>query len=185
MMADIAVEIESLRDFLIDPLLYSRIWMQNLPAKYTPGELSIRYINDDTTSETNYHYRINREYQIIYFGASELDCIRKVSALQRKLNSVLAIKLKGSERHISLGSLSVSSPFKTEDGTVYASIGILPAVIREMRSQGEDPGKIGGVIVELTPNTPKPPTTDDVEIEVTTPDGPFTIVTNCNSKGGI
>ena len=147
-MADIVTEVESLRDFVADSTLYTRIWMQHMPAKYTAGEMSIRYMGDTTTSETGYHYRLDREYQFVYFGTSELDCIRKATALQRKLNSTHAIPLKGSSRYIRNGLFSLSQPFKTEGGEVYAVIGVLQAELREAR-EFADVTKMGVVTVEL------------------------------------
>lgn len=148
-MADIALEVESLRDFVADPTLYTRIWMQYLPAKYTAGELSIRFIGDDTASETGYHYRLDREYQFVYFGASELDCIRKASALERKLNSTHVIPLKGSSRFIRNGLFALSQPFKAEGGEVYGIIGVLQAEMREAR-QFAAVDKIGAIDAEIT-----------------------------------
>lgn len=138
-MADIALEVESLRDFVIDPTLYSRIWMQTMPAKYTAGELSIRYQGGNTASETGYHYRLEREYQFVYFGISERDCIVKASALERKLNSTHVIPLKGSSRYIRNGLFALSQPFKTEGGEVYGIIGVLQAEMREARHFEESP----------------------------------------------
>lgn len=148
-MADIALEVESLRDFVTDSALYSRIWMQSLPAKYTAGELSIRYIGGDTTSETGYHYRLDREYQFVYFGTSERDCIVKASALQRKLNSTHAIPLKGSSRFIRNGLFALSQPFKTEGSEVYGIIGVLQAEMREAR-HFEHPSKMTAIETTIT-----------------------------------
>lgn len=154
-MADIVTEIESLRDFVADPSLYSRIWMQHTPAKYTAGELTIRFSGDDTTSETGYHYRLDRNYQFVYFGTSELDCIRKATALQRKLNSKHAIQLKGSERYIRVGPFSLSQPFKTEGGEVFAIIGMLQAEMREERDlTAQEVPKMGGITIEVKPKPP-------------------------------
>ena len=132
-MADIVQEVESLRNFVADSTLYSRIWMQTLPAQYKSGELSIRFIGDDTTSETGYHFRLDRDYQFVYFGANEFECISKASALQRKLNSTHVIKLKDSDRFLRIGSFSLSQPFKTENTAVFGIIGVLQAQINEAR----------------------------------------------------
>lgn len=154
-MADIVTEVESLRDFVVDPTLYSRIWMQTMPAKYEAGQLSIRFTGGGTASETGYHYRLDREYQFVYFGTSELDCIRKGTVLQRKLNSKHAIKLKGSERYIRVGPFSLSQPFKTEGGEVFAIIGMLQAELREARDfSAEEVPKMGGITIEVKPKPP-------------------------------
>lgn len=137
-MSDITVEIESLRDYVIDPK-YSRIWMQSLPDKFTASELAIRFVGDESTSETGYHYRMDRDYQFIYFGKSERECITVASGLQRRINNTDVIKLKGSDRYMRIGQLSVSQPFKTEDGNVFAVIGILPAVVRQAREYEQYP----------------------------------------------
>jgi len=127
--------------------------MQHIPLKYTAGELSIRYQGDSTTSETGYHYRLDREYQFVYFGLTELDCIRKATVLQRKLNSKHAIPMKGSERYIRLGPFSMSQPSKTEGGEVFAIIGMLQAEMREAREFEQVP-KIGGITIEVKPSPP-------------------------------
>jgi len=123
--------------------------MQTLPAKYTAGELSIRYQGDTSTSETGYHYRLDREYQFVIFGTSERDCVIKASALQRKLNSTQVIPLKGSSRFIRNGLFSFSQPFKTEGGEVFAIIGVLQAEVREARHFDTVP-KIGVVEAQVT-----------------------------------
>lgn len=154
-MADIAIEVESLRDFVADPTLYSRVWMQTMPAKYTAGELSIRYQGGNTASETGYHYRLDREYQLVYFGTSERDCIIKGSALERKFNSKHVIQLKGSERYIRVGPFSLSQPFKTEGGEVFAIIGMLQAEVREARDfTVQEVPKMGGITIEVKPKPP-------------------------------
>lgn len=107
--------------------------MQHIPDKYTAGELSIRYQGDDSTSETGASYRLNRDYQFVYFGNSELDCIRKASVLQRKIKQADKLRIKDSEDYMTLGSFSFSQPFKTESAEIYAVIGILQAEVREAR----------------------------------------------------
>lgn len=169
-MADIAIEVESLRDFVADPTLYSRVWMQTMPAKYTAGELSIRYQGGNTASETGYHYRLDREYQLVYFGTSERDCIIKGSALERKFNSKHVIQLKGSERNIRVGPFSMSQPFKTEGGEVFAIIGMLQAELREARDfTAEEAPKMGEVVVAITPSAPVNPSEDSAPLKPSPP----------------
>lgn len=148
-MADIATEIQSLRDYVIDPTIFTRIWLQHMPAKYTAGDLSIRYQGGTTTSETAYHYRLDREYQFVYFGTSELDCIRKATVLQRRFNNTHVIPLLGTDRFIRISTFSTSQPFKTEGGEVFAIIGVLQAVVREARDF-EQSGKMTDVIINKT-----------------------------------
>lgn len=147
-MTDIVTEVESLRDFIADPM-FTKYWMQHLPSKYTAGELSVRFIGDTATSETGYHTRFDREYQFVIFGTSERDCIVRASAVQRKLNNVHVIPLKGTSRFIRNGLFALSQPFKTEGGEVFAVIGVLQAEIREARHFEVSP-KITGIDAEIT-----------------------------------
>lgn len=129
---------------------FYRIWMMYLPEKYVAGEMSIRFLGDTAESETGYHFRLNREYQFVLFGASERDCMSKAVALQRRLKSKDKLHVDGSS-YLSLGLFSFSQPFKTEDSDeVYGVIGVLQAEIREAR-EFEPVGKIGGVNIEVTP----------------------------------
>lgn len=142
-MADIAKEVESLRDFVTD-LNFARIWMQHLPEKYTAGELSIRYIGDTSASETGYHRRYNRDYQFVYFAANELACIQKASELQRKLENEHKLRIKDSEDYLTLGSFSISQPFKTEGTAVFAFIGVLQAQVWS-GAEIEEPTKVSEI----------------------------------------
>ena len=155
-MADITQEIECLRNYVAD-LPFSRIWMQHLPAVYTAGELSIRYIGDATESETGYHYRLDRDFQFVLFGTSERDCVSRASALQRRLNGAIKLKITDAEEsgYMTLGSFSCSPPFKAEDSEVYGVIGIMQAQVREARdfSALEAP-KMGGITIDVKPSPP-------------------------------
>lgn len=146
-MANIEKEVEGLRDYVAD-LQFARIWMQYLPAKYTADELAIRYQGSDPTDETGYHYRLDRTYQLVYFGVSERDCITRVSTLERKFNNTRYIEIKDSANKLSVGSLSFSQPFKTEGGEVFAVIGILTGAIRQARDFEQSP-KLEEIITEI------------------------------------
>jgi len=147
-VADIVKEVETLSEYIAGVTTFNRIWKQYLPPKYTANELSIRYLGDTSTAETSYHLRLDREYQFIYFGTSELDCIQKIALIQRKLKSKDAIQMKGSPRYMRIGSFSMSQPFMTEGSTVYAVIGVLQAQVREARDFVDAP-KMANVTADI------------------------------------
>lgn len=131
-------EIESLAEF-VKTLNFTRIHKQTTPSKYKPNELVIKFIDGDSTSETGYHYRLDREYQIVYFGDSEKACIEVASNLEQQFNNAEVIKLVDSTRHLRIGSFSMSQPFRTENKEVYAFIGVLQANVRQARTFGTSP----------------------------------------------
>ena len=128
----------ALRDFVKDTAEYSRIWLQTIPEKYVAGEMIIRYVGDTSVDETGYHYRLDRDYQIVYFGDSELDCLQKASAIQRKVNNHKQVRLEDSGRYMTLESFSFSQPTKAEGGDVYFIIGILQARVRQARDFSQE-----------------------------------------------
>lgn len=175
-MAEITDEIMALRD-LVAGVGFTTTWLAHLPDKYTAGELSIRNIGSDTASETGYHYRLDREYQFVFFGKSERECASYASKLQRAINSAFKIPYGTGEGsgYMSLGSFSCTQPFKTEDDvSIYGVIGVLQAEVRESRdfSAYEAP-KIGGVNIDVKPTAPgsetkppKPSPGDDYDITI-------------------
>lgn len=105
-----------------------------MPTTYVANELAIEYVNGLSESETGYHYRIDRTFQLVYFGTSALDCVMKVAPVERLFNNARTIPLKGTTRYLRIGSFSLSQAFKTESG-VYAIIGMLAVSLREARDQ--------------------------------------------------
>lgn len=130
-MASIANEIESIA-LLAEPLFTaSSVYYQRVPTEPSPSELSIRFISSSSDDEASNHYRLERDYQIIYFAENELACLQKMEALERELNKKLVIPLKDSTRFMRVLSFSFSQPFRTESGNAVAIIGILNAAVRE------------------------------------------------------
>jgi len=134
-VADIKTEIQSIRDFVAPELPGATFKLQNMPDKYKKNELSIKLGPSRSETETAFHYRLDRTYQIVYFGASELDCLTKMQAVERKLNDKQMIPLGSTARYMRIGSFSLSESFKTQTTGVYAVIGMLEAEIRETRTQ--------------------------------------------------
>lgn len=135
---NIVKEIDSLAEY-VKNLNFARIHKQAIPSKYKHNELSIRFIDGESTSETGYHYRLDREYQFVYFGESEKSCIEIASKLERKFNDVEVLRLLDSTRHLRIGSFSMSPTFRTENKEVFAFIGVLKANVRQARTFEEAP----------------------------------------------
>ncbi len=144
-MADIKNEVQSIREVVGHVLPDVKYNLMHMPAEYKADTMSIEYAGGKPAeSETGYHYRIDRLYQIIYLGKNALDCVEKMGKVERLFNNEMVIPLKNVEgRYLRIDSFSLSRPFKTESG-VYAIIGMLSAHFREARSQSIYP-KIGKV----------------------------------------
>lgn len=134
-MADIKTEIQSIRDFVAPELPGVTFKLQNMPDTYKAAELAIELVRSATDTETASSYRIDQTYQLVYFGASQLDCLTKMQAVERKMNDKQIIPLGSTARYMRIGSFSLSQSFKTETTGVYAVIGMLEAELRESRTQ--------------------------------------------------
>jgi len=148
-VADIIAEINTIGDLLVS-VGADRLYKQDLPKTYVANTLGIRWQGEVSKSETAYHYRIDRRYQIIYFASSEVKCLQIAPKLTQPIEQNIKTKLRGSDAYMTLGSLSLSAPFKTETDGVYAIIGILPVSIREAR-QFEQVPKMRVIDAEITP----------------------------------
>jgi hypothetical protein len=130
----IVTDLESIEQY-VQPLFPSTtIYLQYIPSQPTARSLSIRFQNGGAETETAYHMARNREYQIVYFGSSNIDVLAKMDALDRKLNNDLLIPIKDSLRYLRVESFSLSQPFVTESG-INAMIGVLSVTVREARDQ--------------------------------------------------
>lgn len=109
---------------------------QNIPEEPTPNTFSVRFLRDSRSMETNLRMKIQREYQIVYFGTDIADVLTRMEAVSRKaLNDNMMIPLQdGSLRYIRVESFSLSAPLTTES-EVDAMIGILVGEVRECRTQ--------------------------------------------------
>lgn len=134
-MADIKTEIQSIRDFVATELPGVRFHLQYMPDAYKADELAIELGPSSSETETAFHYRLDRTYQLVYFGASKLDCMTKMQAVEHKMNDKQLIPLGDSARYLRIGSFSLSPSFKTDTTGVYAVIGMLEAETREARTQ--------------------------------------------------
>jgi hypothetical protein len=127
-------DIESVEAFVKSVHAASTTYKQTVPRTQTANMFVIRFQGDSRELETAAHYRIDREYQIVYFGADETDVLAKMDALSKALYQRKLIGIKDSLRYIRVESFSFSQPFKTENA-LYACIGVLSTEVREARDQ--------------------------------------------------
>lgn len=137
-MADIKNEIDSLAAY-VESKLVGIECINHMPSNYEINRAVIRFISSGSVLETSYHYRIDRTFQIVYFGKTELDCLTKMNELERHMNNDQVIPLIGTSqetRYLRIGSFSLSQAFKTEGG-VFAIVGVLNASLRETRPEDQ------------------------------------------------
>jgi hypothetical protein len=133
-VSSIETEIESIEQYVTPLFPSASIYLQYVPAQPTANSLSIRFQGASTETETAYHMARHREYQIVYFGTSNVNVLTRMDALDRQLNNDLLIPIKDSTRYLRVESFSLSQPFKTENG-IDAMIGVLAVTVREARDQ--------------------------------------------------
>lgn len=135
-MADIIKEIDTIGD-LLATVGVTRFYKQDLPKAYVANTIGIRWQGDSDDNFTQAAYEINRIYQVIYFGNNEVDCLNKAKMIRSKLSDYLSkkVKLRGSDDFMSLESLNMSAPFKTDTDGVYAVVGVLNASLLEAYTQ--------------------------------------------------
>lgn len=134
-MGDLQLEIQSIADFVEPEVPNIEFHLQHMPETYETNEISIELVQSKPATETAYHYRINRTFQLVYFGTSKLDCMTKMQIIERKLYDKQLIPLGQTGRYLRIASFSLSQSFKTETTGVFAIIGMLEAEIREARTQ--------------------------------------------------
>ncbi|WP_298833959.1 hypothetical protein [uncultured Planococcus sp.] len=76
------------------------------------------------------HVKVERIYQLIYFGKTNIDVIDAVDALSRGFSKQTTLGTGAG--HVTLGAFSMSQPFKTESG-INAVICILPVSFHDNR----------------------------------------------------
>lgn len=138
-MASLIKEVESIAAYIESLFPTADIHYQQVPIEPAADTLVIRYIDTQSTSESGFHYRLDRTFQIVYFAKNDFVCMQQTESLESKLNSGLVIPILGSDRFLRLESFNLSQPFKTESGTVSAIIGVLSANLREAREQPKYP----------------------------------------------
>ena len=123
-------------------------YKQTPPLKPEPKTFVVRVIDDGRTTETRYHTRVDRTYQIVYYSDKVADVLTKMDALSFAFMDALIVPVSGSTRNIRVGTFSYSEPFETEND-LFASIGVLTTEVREARTRPQWP-LIGKVNVRQT-----------------------------------
>ena len=133
-MADIIGEINTIGDLLAD-VGVSRFYKQDFPKVYVANTIGIRWQGDSNEGFTQAAYAIDRIYQVVYFGKSEVDCLTKAEAVSEKISDTIKVKLRDSDDYMTLESFNMSAPFKTDTDGVYAVSGVLRATVRKAYTQ--------------------------------------------------
>lgn len=107
---------------------------QIVPEAAPADSFYIRFLDDSRETETRYHSRITREYQIVYFAKWPEDVLSKLDALSATL-----YQTENVAPGIRMNSFGFSQPVKMRSGEVYASIGVMEVTVREARVQPNDP----------------------------------------------
>lgn len=108
---------------------------REVPDKPTKDTVVVRLLTTDTESETRYHYRIDRAYQIVIYGVNSPTVLEKMDAVSRKINDkTTLIPIEGTLRYIRTDSFGYGATFRTESG-LWACVGVLQTEVREARTQ--------------------------------------------------
>jgi hypothetical protein len=134
-VASIINEVESIGEFVESLFPTANFHYQDVPADPEANDIVIRALPSEGVSETGYHYRLDRTFQVIVFGRNSFASLQQSEQLEKHFNDTLVLPIKGSDRFLRLESFNLSQPFKTESGTVSAVIGVLSAHLREARTQ--------------------------------------------------
>lgn len=106
-----------------------------VPSLPTKDTLVVRVNTSDSESETRYHYRVDRAYQIVVYGVDSPSVLAKVDAIERKISDgTTLIPIAGSLRYIRTEGFGFGAPFRTESGS-WACVGVLQTEVREARTQ--------------------------------------------------
>ncbi|WP_433943608.1 hypothetical protein [Paenibacillus sp. SN-8-1] len=101
---------------------------QVVPKQPPANSFYVRMLDEDRETETRYHYRVDRAYQIVHVASRPDTVLANMDALGRALYQT---ELIGSIR---INSFSVSQPAET-DNALYVIIGVLDTSVRESRDQ--------------------------------------------------
>ncbi|WP_054955047.1 hypothetical protein [Paenibacillus dakarensis] len=110
---------------------------QDVPAQPPVNSFYVRMIDEDRETETRYHYRVDRAYQIVHVDKRPDTVLANMDALS---TAIYQSELIG---HIRVNAFSISQPAKTDNG-LFVIIGVLDTSVREARVQAQYP-KINNV----------------------------------------
>lgn len=110
---------------------------QDVPAQPPANSFYVRLLDEDRETETRYHFRIDRAYQIVHVAQRPDIVLANMDALS---TAVYQTELIGDIR---INAFSISQPAKTENG-LFVIIGVLDTSVRQARIQPQYP-KINSV----------------------------------------
>lgn len=150
-MAVIKDDILALRTLIASHLpATTRYHLQDVPESPVAGSLAIRLTNQTSAEFTGAATRIERIYQLIYFGKTNIDVIDTADTIRRLVSK--QTKLAVGSDYSTLGSLGLSQPFKTESG-LDAAIFVLPMTFVEHREVDDVP-KMDEIRIITAPQAP-------------------------------
>lgn len=127
-------EITSIRNAIAAVLPTSKFHLAVMPKKHAAGNVVITMPRSRKETETAYHYRSNKTYQIVLFASSEINVLDSAEQVAEAFSQTDYIAQSDTERIIRIESFSLSEPFETETQGVFAIIGMLEAVTRTART---------------------------------------------------
>jgi hypothetical protein len=129
-VADVIDEILALETFVRAAFPASTIEKQTVPEQPAHDTFVIRFLSETPTDETLYSFRLNREYQIVYFSDRPEQALPIMGALTSAIENVRYI----AETRTRLDAFGYSQPALT-DNDKYVTIGILRTSTRQARPQ--------------------------------------------------
>ena len=128
-------ELASVGAFVMSALPTDAQLKYEVPTEPSASTVVVRMLTTDTESETGYHYRVDRSYQIVIYGADSPTVLERMDAVSRLLNDrTTLIPITGSLRYIRTDGFGYSAAFRTESG-LWACVGVLQTEVREARTQ--------------------------------------------------
>lgn len=129
-MADIIAEIDTIGE-LLTPVGVTRFYKQDYPTKYVANTIGLAWQSDSGHTLTQTMAQIERVYQIVYFGKSKVDCLKKSEQIANILRKTIKTKISGTNDYMTLVSFNFSPIMKTETDGVFAVIGILNVSVQD------------------------------------------------------
>lgn len=141
----------------------TQYFLQSEPGTPAPGMLAIRFVKQSPSRDlTATRISIERFYQFIYYGKTNIDVIDTADILRRALTD--RIKIKAGADYLTVGAFAVLPPTKAENGT-DAVVCTFTVDTTEGRTLPEAP-KMGDIGIIMKPEEPNKPPREEVEVVV-------------------
>jgi hypothetical protein len=132
---DLTLELDSVASDLLKEFPEVAV-RYDVPIEPQAGTFVIRSQHSDLSVESRYTFRIERDYQLIYYSADPQDAIEIMNRYARRClkgNTLIPI-LDDSLRYIRINSFGYGLPVKTEMG-LYMVMAMMPTELRQARDQ--------------------------------------------------